>query len=86
MLYGGRGDDVLLGGDNNEILPTPSDGMYDISQFNGTFDVELIGSNAGFNNSLGFYTADSSGEVVNVGILWSNVKQPDEMNTSISKE
>ncbi|UQA51859.1 hypothetical protein [Vibrio sp. ED002] len=86
MLYGGRGDDVLLGGDNNEILPTPSDGMYDISQFNGTFDVELIGSNAGFNNSLGFYTADSSGEVLNVGILWSNVKQPDEMNTSISKE
>ncbi|WP_038875937.1 calcium-binding protein [Vibrio jasicida] len=86
MLYGGRGDDVLLGGDNNEILPTPSDGMYDISQLNGTFDVELIGSNAGFNNSLGFYTADSSGEVVNVGILWSNVKQPDEMNTSISKE
>ncbi|WP_186175087.1 calcium-binding protein [Vibrio jasicida] len=86
MLYGGRGDDVLLGGDNNEILPTPSDGMYDISQFNGTFDIELIGSNAGFNNSLGFYTADSSGEVVNVGILWSNVKQPDEMNTSISKE
>ncbi|PAW12549.1 hypothetical protein B6K85_01965 [Vibrio sp. V1B] len=86
MLYGGRGDDILLGGDNNEILPTPSDGMYDISQFNGTFDVELIGSNAGFNNSLGFYTADSSGEVLNVGILWSNVKQPDEMNTSISKE
>ncbi|MGI9947557.1 calcium-binding protein [Vibrio hyugaensis] len=86
MLYGGRGDDVLLGGDNNEILPAPSDGMYDISQFNGTFDVELIGSNAGFNNSLGFYTADSSGEVVNVGILWSNVKQPDEVNTSISKE
>ncbi|MFV8409277.1 calcium-binding protein [Vibrio owensii] len=85
-LHGGRGDDVLLGGDNQETLPTPENGMYDISEFNGTFDVELIGSDAGFNNSLGFYTADSNGDVVNVGILWSDVKNVESSSTSISKE
>lgn len=85
-LHGGRGDDVLLGGDNQETLPTPENGMYDISGFNGTFDVELIGSDAGFNNSLGFYTADSNGDVVNVGILWSDVKNVESSSTSISKE
>lgn len=85
-LHGGRGDDVLLGGDNQETLPTPENGMYDISEFNGTFDVELLGSDAGFNNSLGFYTADSNGDVVNVGILWSDVKNVESSSTSISKE
>lgn len=85
-LHGGRGDDVLLGGDNQETLPTPENGMYDISEFNGTFDVELLGSDAGFNNSLGFYTADSNGEVVNIGILWADVKNYESSSTSISKE
>lgn len=85
-LHGGRGDDVLLGGDNQETLPTPENSMYDISEFNGTFDVELLGSDAGFNNSLGFYTADSNGDVVNVGILWSDVKNVESSSTSISKE
>lgn len=85
-LHGGRGDDVLLGGDNQETLPTPENGIYDISEFNGTFDVELLGSDAGFNNSLGFYTADSNGDVVNVGILWSDVKNVESSSTSISKE
>ena len=85
-LHGGRGDDILLGGDNQETLPTPENGMYDISEFNGTFDVELIGSDAVFNNSLGFYTADSNGDAVNVGILWSDVKNVESSSTSISKE
>ncbi|TKF94889.1 hypothetical protein FCV76_23170, partial [Vibrio sp. F13] len=76
ILRGGRGDDVILGGDNAKGgIPEldPETGYYDVSSFRGTIDVTMEGTEAGFENSFGYFTKDSEGNV-NAEVIWGNVK------------
>ena len=56
-LVGGHGNDVILGGHNSNSTPTLEDnGTYSLSNFSGTLSITLESSEAGFNNSYGYYT------------------------------
>lgn len=72
-LVGGHGNDVILGGHNSNSTPTLNDnGTYSLSNFSGTLSITLESSEAGFNNSYGYYTIDDQGEV-NIDVVWGNV-------------
>lgn len=73
MLYGGRGDDVLLGGKN--AAPTLNeDGSYSLNGFKGELSITLESSEAGFDNSYGYYTIDDEGQV-SATIVWADVHE-----------
>lgn len=72
-LVGGHGNDVILGGHNSNSTPTLNDnGTYSLSNFSGTLSITLESSEAGFNNSYGYYTIDDKGEV-SIDVVWGNV-------------
>ncbi|GAL18449.1 alkaline phosphatase [Vibrio maritimus] len=67
----------MLGGDNAKGgTPEldPDTGYYDVSNFRGSIDVTMEGTEAGFNNSFGYFTKDSGG-TVNAEVIWGNVKE-----------
>lgn len=92
-IDGGFGDDLLQGGEGNDTIIGDggiTGGVIetDIAQgVNGTYDVEgletvtvtmdFLGSDAGFNNSFGFYLADSNGDPVSGEIVKADVKTSD---------
>lgn len=72
-LVGGHGNDVILGGHNSNSTPTLNEnGTYSLANFSGTLSITLESSEAGFNNSYGYYTIDDQGEV-NIDVVWGNV-------------
>lgn len=72
-LVGGQGNDVILGGHNSNSTPTlEGNGTYSLDNFSGTLSITLESSEAGFNNSYGYYTIDDQGGV-NIDVVWGNV-------------
>ncbi|MEC9346811.1 MAG: Ig-like domain-containing protein [Pseudomonadota bacterium] len=82
LLKGGDGNDTILGDGDVDTgltgitaLTQNADGTYDISgQENVTITVDVLGSNAGYNNSFGVYFADANGRPISGQILFANVK------------
>ena len=86
-IDGGEGNDVIAGGDGNDLLigdtipsaPEPillENGNYDISlNTNLTISVDSISSEASYNNSFGYYFADSDGNPISGVISFANVKE-----------
>ncbi|WP_087026507.1 calcium-binding protein [Thaumasiovibrio subtropicus] len=79
IMYGGRGDDVVLGGDNQqagEMIPefVATEGQFDVNGFQGQMTLAVNGSDAWYNNSLGYYLLDEEGQVMEANVVWSNVK------------
>ena len=75
ILRGGAGNDVILGGDNQ--MPDPllnDDGTYTLNGFRGDLSVTLESSEAGYNNSYGYYTVDDKDEV-DATVVWGNVHE-----------
>ncbi|MDN2481576.1 calcium-binding protein [Vibrio agarivorans] len=73
MLYGGRGDDIILAGDNQMSMPVMNDdGSYSLNGYRGELSVKLESSEAGFNNSYGYYTVNDEG-ILSAHIVWGDV-------------
>ncbi|TKF71278.1 hypothetical protein FCV55_08050 [Vibrio sp. F13] len=72
-LVGGHGNDVILGGHNsNGSLVLNDNGTYSLNDYSGTLSITLESSEAGYNNSYGYYTVDDQGGV-NIDVVWGDV-------------
>ncbi|WP_429738036.1 calcium-binding protein [Enterovibrio makurazakiensis] len=92
-IYGLAGNDVLNGGDGNDVIiggelangASPSsrntDGTYDVS--NGdTFNISLSNftNDTEFNNSIGYFLLDSSGNILKAEVMASNAQTATSAN------
>lgn len=84
VIYGEAGDDVLDGGAGNDIVAGGAgrdwimggadNGSFTLAE---TLDITLVGSDAGYNNSFGYYIADAEGAPVSGEVIWSNLNATD---------
>ncbi len=75
-LDGGAGNDFMVGDDGDVAqLSAQANGLYAVGG-SGPIDITVtdIASNAGYNNSYGWYFADASGNPISGGVVWANVK------------
>ncbi|WP_407333575.1 calcium-binding protein [Enterovibrio sp. 27052020O] len=93
IIYGLAGDDVLNGGDGNDVIiggelangASPSsrntDGTYDVSNGN-TFNISLSNftNDTEFNNSIGYFLLDSSGNILKAEVLSSSAQTATSVN------
>ncbi len=79
---GAAGDDVLDGGAGNDLIQGgEDDGSV---SFASRINVEFVDSNAGYNNSFGYYRAADDGDPVDGRIIWNNLNDtPDGATYSI---
>lgn len=71
-VYGGAGDDIVSGGIGSDWIIGGTDSGGSAS-FTETLDVTLVGSEAGYNNSLGYYTIAEDGTPEAGEIIWANI-------------
>ncbi len=88
-IYGFEGDDRLSGGDGDDVIYGGQTGIrtetiiaernennnFDISgQDSVNIDLKMLGENAGFNNSLGYYILGDNGEILSAVIVDDSYK------------
>ncbi|MEQ8498820.1 MAG: hypothetical protein RIB84_05455, partial [Sneathiellaceae bacterium] len=95
-IHGDDGDDQLSGNAGNDLIHGDSlfgpgsaslsggDGLYDVAGLSQvTINVDFHSSNAGYNNSYGFFLADESGAPISGSVIWANVKGQDNASLTL---
>ncbi|MFC3230920.1 hypothetical protein ACFOGJ_26985, partial [Marinibaculum pumilum] len=85
-LAGNAGDDLIhgdgLSGDGRAVAGV--DGLYDVAGLpEVTVSVDFHSSNAGYNNSYGWFLADANGAPVSGAVIWANVKGQDSATLTL---
>ena len=88
-IEGGSGDDLIQGdgvaAQSDAVVVGQQGGVYAIDGADGMqIDVEYLQSNAGHDNSYGYYLLDANGEPMTGQVIWANVKQGDQTTLNLS--
>lgn len=76
VIDGGSSDDIVIGGTGQDWIMGGTDtGGIQISE---SMDVTLVGSDAGYDNSFGYFVAGDDGEPETGSVIWSNVNATEE--------
>lgn len=75
VIDGGSSDDIVIGGTGQDWIMGGTDtGAIQVTE---SMDVTLVGSDAGYDNSFGYFVSGENGEPENGAVIWSNVNATD---------
>ncbi len=79
VIDGGSGDDIVVGGTGQDWIMGGTDGGS--LQVTESMNVTLVGSDAGYDNSFGYFIAGEDGNPESGSVIWSNVNATESGST-----